>query len=41
MKLPSMEEGIAIFIKALEVFAKEIEEFLETIINKLKEALGR
>jgi len=37
MKLPSLEEGLATVIKAIEVFAKELEEILDTIINKLKE----
>jgi len=36
MKIPSMEEAIWMFYQGLQAFAKEIEEILEVIIEKMR-----
>jgi len=40
MKVPSMEEAILIFIKALQAFEEEVEEFLEALSDKLRNLFG-
>ena len=40
MKVPSIEEAIFIFVKALQTFEEEVEEFLEALNDKLREVFG-
>ena len=40
MKLPSMEGGFAIVMKALEAFVKDVQEALEELIKYVKEMFG-
>lgn len=37
MKIPSMEDGFSLVMHALNAFVKEVEEFLEMIIDRVKE----
>lgn len=40
MKIPSLEEGAVLAIKAIKVFVDEVEEFIEALIDKVKEMFG-
>ena len=36
-KLPSIEQAISLLYQGLQAFVDEVEEIIETIINKLRE----
>lgn len=40
MKVPSIEEAAYIIVRGMQAFAKEIEELLNIIRDKLQEVFG-